>query len=97
MLVAGQCGLELEDLLRNNHLQFVDPCQIGESTRIVLAVEDLFPIQVDFQATLAGGSELYGYVSGGIVAEELRRQPRGDREVPSRNAIRDINVYFTVL
>ena len=97
MLVASQCRLELEDLFGDNHLQLANPGQIGESARVFFTVEDLLAVQVDLQAAPAGGGEFYGYVARGIVAEELRRQPRGDREVPSRYAINDIDLYLAVL
>ena len=97
VLIAGYRRLEPENLFGDNHLQFADPRQIWESAGILFTVEDLFSVQVDLQAALAGGGELYGHVPRGFVAVELRRQPRGDREVPSRYAIHDINLYFTVL
>ena len=97
VLIAGYCRLEPEDLFGDNHLQFADPGQIRESAGVLLTVEDFFAVQVDLQAALAGGGELYGYVPGGFVAVELRRQPRGDREVPSRYTIHDVNLYLAVL
>ena len=97
LLIASQCRFELEYLFGDHHLELVDLGQIGESRRILFTVENLFPIQVDLQAALTGGGEPYGYVPGILVAVKLRRHPRGDREVPSRHAKRDFNIYFAVL
>ena len=97
LLVAGQRRVELKQFFGDNHLQLVDLGQIRESAGIFLTVEDLLAVQIDLQAALADGGELYGYVPGCVVAKELRRQPRGDREVPSSNAIYDFNVHLAVL
>jgi hypothetical protein len=97
LLVADRCCIELEDLFGDDHLQFVDLGQVGKSTGILFTVEDLFAVQVHLQPAMTSGGEFYGYITGSVVAKELIRQPRGDREVPSRYAVRDFNVYFAVL
>jgi len=44
VLITGYCRLEPENLFGDNHLQFADPGQIGESAGVLLAVEDLFAV-----------------------------------------------------
>ena len=53
-------------------------------------------IQIDFQSSSVGWGHLDGYVAWGVRAEELCRQPRGDGEVASRDAINDFRFYFAV-
>ncbi len=85
---------EVEQLFGDGHPQLVNLAEVREAG--VLAVEDLVPVQVDFQAAAVRRRELDGDVAGGVGLEELVRQPRGDGEVPSRYAVDDFRFNFSV-
>lgn len=96
----GACGstsghrlVGLEYLLGDGHLQFIHFVQVWKSA-IGLTVEDLIPVQKDLQSPLSRRREFYCNVTGVLRSPKFRRQPRGDREIASRDAIGDINFYF---
>ena len=94
--VGCQGLLDPENFLCDGHLKLVDLWQVREAAGL-FAIENFLPIQVDFQAALTVGGQLQGDVAGRVGAPKLVRQPRGDREIPSRQAVKDLDFYFSEL
>ena len=95
--VAGDRGIEVIDFFADQKLELVEPADAGVDTSFFLAVEDFLAVDVDFKASAPGGGQLDGDIPGILRPPELCRQPRGDRVVASRNAIKDFNFYFSEL
>ncbi len=92
---AGLSIFEVEELLGDGHLELVDLAEIGEAT-VSLAVEDYIAVQVHLETAPVGGSHLDGDIAGCVGLEELRRQPRGDREVASSHTVDNFSFDLAV-
>ena len=95
-LVGRQSLLDFEDLLGDGHFQLDDLGQIREPAGF-FTVEDLLAIEINLQAPLAVRGQLQSNVAGSIRPPEFIRQPRGDGEVASRYAVKDLDFYFSKL
>ncbi len=89
---------DVEDAFGDDHFEFVDFAVAGVFVVfLVVAVEDLGAVEVDFKAALVGRGEFDGNVAGVLGTPEFGRQPRGEAVVASRDAIDDVHGDFAEL
>jgi hypothetical protein len=94
-LCVSRCGdfvFDVENSLGDDHLELVDLTVARVLVAVfVEAVEDLVAVEVDLEASLAGGGELDRDVTGVLGTPEFGRQPRGEAVVASRHAVDDVH------
>ena len=86
---------EIKELFGDGHFELVDLAEIREAA-VRLSVKDHLAVEVHLETSPVGGGHLDGDIAGGVGLEELRRQPRGDREVASSHTVDDFSFNLAV-